>query len=253
VDSTERFGDRVEHYHRFRPSYPGEILSLLEKEIGFSPAKTVADIGAGTGISAELFVRYGNPVYAVEPNAQMRMKAEATLGMRRNFRSIEGRAEQTHLDDRSVDLIVSAQAFHWFDRAASKAEFRRIARQDGFVLLIWNDRRLDTPFERAYEEFLEEYGTDYLKVKRAHVPEEEVREWFQPVRVRLHTLANSQQFDAAGLRGRVLSSSYMPNEGNPLSAGMLTALDRLFEAHNSGGSVQLTYDVKLCLGAAHPA
>ncbi|WP_431211609.1 class I SAM-dependent methyltransferase [Puia sp. P3] len=73
MDSTERFSDRVEDYVRYRPTYPVAILSILQ--VGTD--RIVADIGSGTGISTELFLRNNNRVYAVEPNAAMRKKRKS--------------------------------------------------------------------------------------------------------------------------------------------------------------------------------
>src|SRR5438105_3743213 len=61
-DSTTRFSNRVDHYVKFRPGYPAELLSFLGGAIGLTPSWRVADVGAGTGISAELFLNHGNDV-----------------------------------------------------------------------------------------------------------------------------------------------------------------------------------------------
>ncbi len=76
-----------------------------------------------------------------------------------------GAAEATTLADKSSDLVVCGQAFHWFDLGRSKNEFRRILRPPGWVALIWNERKTHTtPFLAAYEQLLKTYATDY----RAH-------------------------------------------------------------------------------------
>ncbi len=88
-------------------------------------------------------------------------------------------------------------------------------------------------------------------VKRIHVPEEEVQAWIHPVPVKSYLLQSDQVLDRAALRGRVLSSSYMPNEAHPRYPTMAEALDRLFDEHKEEGIVRLTYDVRLYLGKAH--
>src|SRR5690606_23915927 len=102
-DPTRRFSDRVEHYTRYRPSYPDEVIGVLRRRTRFQPGSLVADIGAGTGISTELFHRHGSSVFAVEPNAEMRAEAERRLSNYSTFRSLAGTAEATSLPDRSVD------------------------------------------------------------------------------------------------------------------------------------------------------
>src|SRR5438552_226529 len=125
-NSTTRFSNRVEQYVKYRPSYPKEIIPFLENTIDLNPSFVIADIGSGTGISSKIFLANGNTVYAVEPNNEMRNKAEELLWQYDSFISINGTAEQTTLADTSADMIVAGQAFHWFDAVKAKIEFRRI-------------------------------------------------------------------------------------------------------------------------------
>src|SRR5687768_9148097 len=128
IDSTKRFSSRVEAYVKYRPGYPPGVMELFRSEMGLTPGSAVADVGSGTGISAEMLLKNGNTVYCVEPNAEMRGAAEKLLGKYPGFRSVAGTGEQTTLPDASVDLVICAQAFHWLDRERAAAEFRRICR-----------------------------------------------------------------------------------------------------------------------------
>src|SRR5580693_7525844 len=160
-NSTTRFSDRVEDYVKYRPHYPEIILSYLRDLYTFGPSWVVADIGSGTGISTELFLRFGNKVFAVEPNREMRLKAEELLAGYPGFVSVDGTAEATGLAAASVDLIVAGQAFHWFDPVKTRTEFVRIGRPGAVVgaaaragavaALIWNERLILSDFEREYE------------------------------------------------------------------------------------------------------
>ena len=67
-DSTQRFTNRVADYVKYRPGYPREVVTFLHDVCGLAKGARVADIGAGTGISAKLFLDAGHPVVAVEPN-----------------------------------------------------------------------------------------------------------------------------------------------------------------------------------------
>src|SRR5687767_6522413 len=102
-DPTRRFSDRVEHYVRSRPGYPSEVVDYLAANFGWSPAAVVADVGSGTGISAEMFLRRGNHVFGVEPNLEMRQAAERLLSGYPQFASIAGTSEATTLSAQSVD------------------------------------------------------------------------------------------------------------------------------------------------------
>jgi SAM-dependent methyltransferase len=246
-DPKERFSDRVENYVRYRPSYPESLPRVLEEETGLDPSWVVADVGSGTGISTVPFLEYGCTVFAVEPNAEMREAAEHLLAGRPAFRSVAGSAEATGLDAESVDLVTAGQAFHWFEPAASREEFRRILREPKWVSLFWNARRTHgNDFLREYEELLERFGTDYEAVR--HDAQRDRIEAFFGGDFELRVEPNEQILTGVGLRGRVLSSSYVPAPGHPDFEPMLAAIDELFERHALEGAVRLAYDTEIYVG-----
>jgi SAM-dependent methyltransferase len=249
TDSKLRFDGRVDDYVRARPGYPPSLVDDLAAAGALFADAVIADIGSGTGISSELFLRRGYTVIGVEPNAAMRGAAEAALGGYPRFRSHAGSAEKTGLDFSSIDLIVAAQAFHWFDTASTRAEFRRILTGEGRVALIWNARRASgTPFLAAYEELLLEFGTDYARVGHRGIGAERLAAFFAgPFATRRH--ANSQELDFAGLKSRLLSSSYIPAAGTAAYAAMLERLAELFSRHSVDGRVRIDYDAELYFGA----
>ena len=252
-DPTQRFSDRVDHYVRYRPRYPVTVLEVLRQAIGLTPAWRLADIGSGTGISTGLFLENGNTVFAVEPNREMRGAAERLLGAHPGFHSVTGRAEATTLPAASMDAVVAAQAFHWFDADKTREEFRRILRPGGWVVLLWNTRLKDaTPFQRAYEALLEEFATVYAQVAHEPIDDAALGHFFTSTHPR-RTLPNEQTLDYAGLKGRLLSSSYAPAEGHPRHAPMLVALEQLFRAHNRDGRVRFDYVTQVLLGRVETA
>jgi SAM-dependent methyltransferase len=242
TDSKERFSNRVEDYVRYRPGYPRAVLDLLREECGLAPESIVADIGSGTGILTQMLLENGNVVYGVEPNAEMRAAGESLLQKYTRFRSVAGSAEATTLPASSVDFLVAAQAFHWFDPPATRTEFRRILRPQGWVVVIANHRLKDTtPFLRAYEAFLHRFGTDYGKVAETYPSAERMSDFFGAGKFREHTAPNRQIFDFDGLSGRLRSSSYAPPAEHPDHRPMLAALRQLFDAHAGSGSVSFDY------------
>ncbi|HWK90296.1 MAG TPA: methyltransferase domain-containing protein, partial [Longimicrobium sp.] len=150
--------------------------------------------------------------------------------------------------DASVDYVVAGQAFHWFDVPRARAEFRRILRPGGWVVLLWNSRRVDaTPFLRAYEAVLVEHGTDYTRVNHQNIAPEAIAAFYGGPHAR-RTVDNEQVFDWEGLRGRVLSSSYAPDEGHAGHPAMMDALRRIFRAHAEDGAVRFEYDTEVWFG-----
>ena len=248
VDSTKRFSSRVDHYVRFRPSYPKQIIEILERECGLTPASVVADIASGTGIFTKLLLEYGSPVFGVEPNAEMRRAGEEYLKAYAKFTSVEGTAEATTLPDRSVNLVTAAQAGHWLAREKAMPEFRRILQAEGYLVLIWNDRkRAGSRFSEEYERLLEAYGTDYSQVRRLSGTIHS-GEFFSEFKCEKRRLSNYQDLDYEALEGRLLSSSYAPDCGKPACAEMLADLRRVFEGCQQNGSVRMEYDTEIYFG-----
>jgi SAM-dependent methyltransferase len=242
TDSKERFSNRVADYVRYRPGYPRAILELLRDECALTPQSVIADVGSGTGILTRLLLENGNVVYGVEPNAQMRQAGEEFLAAYPKFRSVAAAAEATTLPDASVDFVMAAQAFHWFDAQAARAEFRRILRPQAWAVVIANHRKKDsTPFLRAYEAFLRSFGTDYGKVAETYPSAARMNGFFGAGKFREHTAPNRQIFDFDGLSGRLRSSSYAPPPEHPSHQPMIAALKELFDAHSDGGNVSFDY------------
>ncbi|MEI7037961.1 class I SAM-dependent methyltransferase [Fulvimonas yonginensis] len=248
-DPTARFSDRVGDYVRHRPDYPPALLDWLQRELGITPDWAVADVGAGTGISSKLFLDAGYRVTAVEPNAVMRAAAVEWLGDNPRFRAVDGRADATDLPDAAVDLVVVAQAFHWFDPDAARREFRRILRAGGLAAIFWNSRKPGgKPFLDGYEALLQRYGTDYAMVAERHASDEAMRAWFGPgLRGEAH-FSHRQRLDFDGLLGRLLSSSYAPRPGHPDYLPMKQALRTLFDTWAEDGRVNLDYDTRVFAG-----
>ncbi len=250
LNATQRFTTRVDNYIKYRPSYPVAIIELLEREYGLTTNSVVADIGSGTGILAELFLRFGCQVYGVEPNDAMRAAGEQILSSYDRFTSVAATAETTTLRDHSIDLITAGQAFHWFDAKCTGVEWRRILKPGGWVALIWNDRRTSgTPFLDAYEQVLRTFGTDYRTVNHQNDDQAAKRQAFLGGNTwALHTFPNEQIFDWDGVRGRLLSSSYTPEPGHPHYVPMLEALRHAFDQHNENGTVTFLYNTEVWVG-----
>jgi SAM-dependent methyltransferase len=248
MNSVVRFSSRVENYAKYRPGYPPGVPEILKSACGLAEQSVIADIGSGTGLLSEVFLKNGNTAFGIEPNELMRIKAESLLHSFDRFRSLAGTAENTTLPDRSIDFITAGQAFHWFDRKAAKREFALILKPDGWVVLIWNARRLDsTAFLREYEALLLRYSQDYPLVRHENI-EDGIGEFFEQQPLVSASLENVQRLDFPSLKGRLCSSSYAPEEGDPNFERMLSELQDIFNAHNEKGVVNFEYDTRIYYG-----
>jgi len=249
ADAKQRFSNRVADYIRHRPGYPSAVLDPLRTECGLRPGQVIADVGSGTGLLSELFLKNGNRVFGVEPNEAMRLAGEEYLACYDSFSSIGGSAESTMLGDSTIDFVTAGQAFHWFDRNAARREFARILKPGGWAVVLWNERLTDTtPFLRDYEDLLREFGTDYSRVNESYPREEQMCAFFQQSPYRQQQIPNLQIFDFAGLTGRVRSSSYVPAQDHPKFAPMMAALENIFREHQRDGCVPMEYLTRLYYG-----
>lgn len=247
-DPTSRFSNRVDNYARYRPSYPGSVLRLLESECGLAPGMRVADVGSGTRILSRLLLKRGAKIRGVEPNHEMRWAGERMLSSYEGFTSVAGTAEATNLPDNSVGLVTAGQAFHWFDRERTRQEFDRILTPNGYVALVWNSPRYEaSPFMQDYRRLLERFGTDWDKVTHLEIDTDSLQPFFgaEPEE---RVLENRQTFDRASLEGRLLSSSFVPGPEDPQSEPMLKELGEIFARHQLGGKVVFEYEVQVFYG-----
>lgn len=246
-NSVGRFTSRVENYVKYRPHYPREIIPFLSEECSMTKQTIIADIGSGPGISSENFIANGNVVYAIEPNDAMRKSAENIFAGKKNFISIKGTAENTTLKNDSMDMIIAGQAFHWFDREKSRSEFKRILKKDGYVILIWNEKTESDEFMKEYYTLIKKYGINYEIVNHANVDFPALEKFFAPDKCSLKIFDHMHTLDYDGLRGRLLSSSYIPLEGTAHEM-MIKELDAIFEKHESAGEVNMMYETLLYYG-----
>jgi SAM-dependent methyltransferase len=247
ADPKQRFSDRVADYVRYRPSYPTALLDLLRTECSLRPGHVIADIGSGTGFLSELFLKNGNRVYGIEPNEAMRRAGEEYLASYDGFSSIEGSAEATTLDDSSIDFVTAGQSFHWFEPDSARREFVRILKSGGWMVIAWNDRRMDeAPFTRAYENLLDRFGIDYKQVKDSYPEADRITYFLSTFSQR--DLPNFQIFDWDSLRGRLRSSSFTPTEGHANYAPMMDELRKLFDAWQQDGQVRMDYFTRIYFG-----
>jgi SAM-dependent methyltransferase len=253
TDSIQRFTRTVENYVKYRPRYPFAIVKFLQQTCHFTNELVVADVASGTGFLAEPFLKNGNLVIGIEPNADMRAAGQRHLREYPRFTSVDATAEATTLEAHSVDLITVGQAFHWFDQEKTRREFARILKPDGWVILVWNIASHKTVFMKAHEKIWLNYlapASSSIETDGAAI-EAGLRAWYAPGVLNFESFENSQVVDFEGLRGRILSSSYSPTPEHPNYQPMLADLESIFNAHQVNGKVTIEYECRVCYGQLH--
>jgi SAM-dependent methyltransferase len=264
AEPAYRFSQRVDNYIKYRPRYPDAVLDLLRAECQLQITHTIADIGSGTGLLSELFLRNGNSVFGVEPDPQMRSAGEYYLRDYRAFTSIAATAEATTLPDESVDFVTAGQAFHWFDLPLARLEFGRILRPDGWIVLVWNvQRAAGTPFLEALQTFwqdqrfskfasrpaAEQMATvQALRLNRQRARQSLLEPLFGAGGYRESFFENPLTVDLQGLRGRVLSNGPALEPDDEQYGTMLATIDELFQAHQRNGTVTIEHDTWVVIG-----
>lgn len=240
---TERFSERVDHYVKYRPTYPAAMLQFMQQQFDLQPNSPIADVGAGTGILTALLLQEGYEVFAVEPNESMRSAAEKQLSRFASFRSVNGTGEATTLPDGSVELITVAQAFHWLQPEAARREFLRILQPGGHIALIWNYRTIHSDFGKAFEAIKQQHGRNYTGIRKSHEPD--LTSFFGDLGMAERSFLHSMHMDLQGLKGQLLSSSYMPLEHEPEFEAVMKDLQQVFEQYQQNGLATIEYESRI--------
>lgn len=243
MDSSKRFTSRVELYVKYRPSYPKSAIDFLFSN-GISQNSIVGDIGSGTGILSNLLIDKVKSLYCVEPNDEMRNCANKSLSNYDNFFSINGKGENTTLEDNSLDAITVAQAFHWFDIKKTKVEFNRILKPKSNIFLLWNNRISNTVFLKEYDQLLKSLSNDYNSVNHQNLKTEDFDFFFDKKWCKT-SFSNYQKLDFESFIGRVFSSSYTPNKSDSNYNEFYKELKKLFDRENQNGFVYFNYNTEI--------
>jgi ubiquinone/menaquinone biosynthesis C-methylase UbiE len=224
-----RFTTRAAAYAQHRPGYPPGVFHFLFENLQV-PELIVADIGAGTGISSTLLASLVARVIAIEPNAQMRSRAQALA----NVEWHEGSAEETGLEDKSVDVAAAFQAFHWFDAERAFREFRRIARRR--VAMVQYERDESRTFSAGFAAMIRPFMLDDTEALRMRM----LQQFAVLCGDGLHRaqVPFVQTLGEAGVIGRIDSSSYLPRDGTA-ARELRDRARELFSAHERDGLVDM--------------
>jgi SAM-dependent methyltransferase len=222
----DRAGD---DYERGRPGYPAEAVELLVGELGIGRGSRVLDLGAGTGKLTRQLVPTGAQLVAVEPVAGMRGKLREIVP---SVLALEGTAESIPLGEESVDAVVCAQAFHWFDAERALKEVRRVLAPGGGLALIWNVRDESVDWERRLTELMRRYESGAPRKRWGRWRDAfERTTLFTPLQERQFT--HSQEGDVETMLARVASISFVSALADEDRAAFLDEVRALVEPHDS--------------------
>lgn len=219
--NTEKFTGKAQTYAKARPGYPNEAIDYICSLI--PPNAIFADVGAGTGKFTELLAARGYTVFAVEPNADMREQLAVTLASHLNAKVINGSAENTMLQDHSVDVITCAQALHWFDPDAFRTECRRIGKSGCLVIAIYNNTPGGSSITHSKQ------STDVFFINPT------VREFPNPL---FYSRENWLAY--------MTSHSHDPLPTNPRYANHITEMNMIFDRENVEGLIRRDVVTMVC-------
>ncbi|APJ03957.1 class I SAM-dependent methyltransferase [Silvanigrella aquatica] len=242
-ETSDRFLGKTEDYKKFRPSYPLEIFQYLKQEHNLLESKICAEIGSGTGKFCELLIQNNNTVFAVEPNAEMRLAAEKSLGKFKSFISVNGNSENTTLKSQSVDFIFCAQSLHWFANEKTAKEMSRILKPHGKVVIVWNKKDYEkSSFMKGIHKIFIEDCIDFLSVKLENIPDDEILSSLFTEKYQSFSIASKQILNLEGLFGRMQSASYAPPENHPKYKKFRSEIENLFKKEEKKGTVEFLYE-----------
>jgi SAM-dependent methyltransferase len=239
VTPTERFAGLADDYERYRPSYPAAAIDAMTA--GLSSGAVVIDIGCGTGIATRLLAARGLVVIGVEPNDDMRSRALAAgLDVRL------GTAEATGLPAACADLVLAAQAFHWFRPSPALAEFHRLLRPGGRCALIWNEPDDADPATAAYRAALRSTTSEPRLLDRQSDSGLALMSDPHFHNAQRLSFSHEQSCDRIGLLGRAASVSYAPRDAEG-AARLESMLSEVFAEHAVAGRITLRYETVLTI------
>lgn len=242
--NEEKFTGKADVYDKYRPAYPAELIDWLYEK---THAETVADIGAGTGIFTKCLSAKPWKITAVEPNADMLEKLRANLP---NIEIVNAPAENTGITAGSIDLVTTAQAFHWFDEEKFKAECKRIFTPNGRLAIVWNER-LNCDFSSERNKVCVKYcGMSHRgEVGNRGSSEGDLflrNEYFDSVEY--FCADNIITMDEERFLGDMFSRSYSLKESDENYSRFVEELRCVFAKYEKAGRVEVPYKTRCYLG-----
>ena len=246
MNHMNRFDGKGEIYAKARPKYALGLFDYLKNALHIPAGSVFADVGSGTGIFTEQLLNCGYRVFAVEPNADMRKKAEEKLTCHANFASVPGNDADMKLPDHSVDYVTAAQAFHWFDAEAFQKECRRVLKPGGKVILVYNSRDEQAACTKAFAALRRKYNPEFHGFSNGISHEKCIA--FFAGKCGVFRAENTQTYDRQGYIDRVRSSSYSLKESDDRYAEYLNEINEIFDGYSENGRISVPVETVAYIG-----
>lgn len=246
MNYTNRFDGKGEIYAKARPKYALGLFDYLKNTSNIPVGSIFADVGSGTGIFTGQLLNCGYKVFAVEPNEDMRKKAEKELSPDKNFISVNGSDANMNLLDNSVDYITAAQAFHWFDSEAFRKECRRVLKPGGRVIIVYNSRDERAACTKALADLRHKYNPEFHSFSNGMSDEKCIA--FFVGECDIFHADNTQVYDRQGYINRVLSSSYSLKESDKRYKEYLKDINKIFDSFSTDGLIAIPTETLAYIG-----
>jgi ubiquinone/menaquinone biosynthesis C-methylase UbiE len=244
MDGTLIFSSKAAMYAKYRWHYAPEAIETILRVTGISNRSTLADIGAGTGILTAAFLGRVGPIYAIEPNPEMRQLAVEVLGSLPACQVVDGRAEATGLADHTVDLITVAQAIHWFQPERARKEFFRILKSAGWLAILHNYGTQEELGKALQRVFPPEFDTEHQMLGR-NKPRSY---YFGSNHFEKYQFENDQVLGWEAFFGGIATASFAPDPGSSAYEKFQQNVRRVFNEFSTEGAIFMPVTTELFLG-----
>ncbi|MED7788183.1 methyltransferase domain-containing protein [Francisella sp. 19X1-34] len=242
--SISEFSGRALDYEKYRIKYSNYLLSDIYRLAKIDKSSVIADIGAGTGLSTEMFIKQGHKVYLVEPNKDMFDIAEQKFRFVDECVLLNNCAEKMKVIDNQIDLITCMQSFHFFNNESAKKEFKRVLKHKGRILLLWHTFMQESlGFGYEFINLLKKYAKNNSGLKEPNfIKNQNLDNFFGARKYQEYKSSMQQHFTIDELIGLAFSLSYINTMRGELDGELLTKeIKDLFETYKIDNTVKLGF------------
>ena len=246
-DNINKFNKMQNDYSKYRPNYSNEAIEYILNLQNVDNEFKVADIGAGTGKLSLPFVKRGLKLYGIEPNKDMYEKLLENMKEYSDFFGILGYSEKTYLDNKSIDLIVVGQAFHWFNIDEFKIECKRVLKDDSYIAILYNNGDYSKEVINKIHELSRRYCPEYKGSSGGLYNNEDIFNNFFKEYNKI-IFKNDYKLTLDQFIGLNFSASYAPKENEENHDIYLSKLEEVFNTYQEDGYLTMPNNTILRIG-----